>query len=113
VIRQFELNESSSEDGMICGGTAEILLEQIGVEELSLFSRLKVLRDKGNDCTLLRHTDATKQVVRRTMLEEITDDVIERLPWMAFSKRTKSMSIDSSRVSSVHIVKSQWNVFRT
>lgn len=80
VIRQFELNESDSEDGMICGGTAEILLEQIEEEELSLFSRLIVLRDEGNDCTLLRLTDSTKSVVKRTVLEGITNDVIERPP---------------------------------
>ena len=80
VIRQFELNESDSEDGMICGGTVEILLEQIREEELSLFSRLIVLRDEGSDCTLLRITDSTKSVVERSVLEGITKDVIERPP---------------------------------
>ncbi|TSA17402.1 XdhC/CoxI family protein [bacterium] len=80
VIRQFELNESDSEDGMICGGTVEILLEQIGEEELSLFSGLIVLKDEGSDCTLLRITDSTKSVVKRSVLEGITKDVTERPP---------------------------------
>jgi xanthine dehydrogenase accessory factor len=80
MIRQFELNESDSEDGMICGGTVEILLEQIGKEELALFSRLVVLRDEGNDCTLLRITDSTRSVVKRSVLEGITNDVMERPP---------------------------------
>jgi xanthine dehydrogenase accessory factor len=80
VIRQFELNESDSEDGMICGGTVEILLEKIPEEELSLFSRLMVLREEGSDCTLLRITDSTKSVVKRSVLEGITNDVTERPP---------------------------------
>lgn len=80
LIRPFELTEGDSEDGMICGGTVEILLEQIGEEDLSLFSRLMVLRDEGNDCTLLRVTDSANQVVKRAALEGITPDVIERPP---------------------------------
>jgi xanthine dehydrogenase accessory factor len=80
VVRQFEFNESDSEEGMICGGSVEILLERIGEEEMSLFSRLMALRDEGSDCTLLRLTDSTKSIVKRTVLEGITNDVTERPP---------------------------------
>ncbi len=64
VLRTFELNESGSEEGMICGGTVEVLIERIGEKAHGVFSRLAELRADGTDCTLLRRIDPSGQITR-------------------------------------------------
>jgi xanthine dehydrogenase accessory factor len=74
VLRRFELNESGSEEGMICGGTVEVLIERIGEEGLGVFSRLAELRGEGNDCTLLRRLDPSGRI-SRFAVEETAEPV--------------------------------------
>ncbi len=74
VIRTFELNESGSEEGMICGGSVEVLIERIGEEALAVFSRLAEVRGDGNDCTLLRRIDPSGTVTRYS-LDDMTEQV--------------------------------------
>jgi xanthine dehydrogenase accessory factor len=74
VLRTFELNESGTEEGMICGGTVEVLIEQIGEEALGIFSRLAEMRGEGDDCTLLRRIDPSGRVTRHA-LDVRTDQV--------------------------------------
>lgn len=80
VIHRFELNESSSEEGMICGGDVEVLIEPIGGEELLLFSKLLDLHNEGNNCTLLRVIDSSQTLTKRTVLECTSNEVALQPP---------------------------------
>ncbi len=64
MIREFELNESGLEEGMICGGNVDVLIERIGEGALNVFSHLNELRAHGRDCTLLRRIDPLGTVSR-------------------------------------------------
>jgi xanthine dehydrogenase accessory factor len=78
VIKQFELSEGDSEQGMICGGNVDVLIERICPEDLSLFSQLTGLRDEGADCMLLRGVDPTKTVVARLVVTGTTTDALQQ-----------------------------------
>jgi xanthine/CO dehydrogenase XdhC/CoxF family maturation factor len=75
VIRTFELNEPGAEEGMICGGTVEVLIERIGDDALAVFSRLAGIRGDGNDCTLLRKIDLSGKTSRYA-IENATEPVV-------------------------------------
>jgi len=77
AIRKFELSEDNTEEGMICGGTIDVLIERIRPEDLSVFSQLTDLRDKGDDCTLLRGVDPTKKNVHRVLLVGTTQQDLD------------------------------------
>ena len=83
VLRTFELNEPGTEQGMICGGAVEVLIERIGEEALALFSRLADACGKGNDSTLLRLIDPSGRVSRYG-LEDTTEQVVSLPPLVAF-----------------------------
>jgi xanthine dehydrogenase accessory factor len=68
VLRSFDLNEPGSVEGMICGGTVEVLIERIGEDALEDFSRLVASRSDGNDCTLLRRIDSAGKVSRYALV---------------------------------------------
>lgn len=94
VIRRFECNASSSDEGMICGGSAEVLIELLGKEELSIFSKLCDLRNEGNDCVFLRVVDLSQRVVKRMALKETTDDIAPQPP---LDNLLKELQISSDR----------------
>jgi xanthine dehydrogenase accessory factor len=77
VVRQFELNEDKTEEGMICGGTVDVLIEKLGRADLPVFSRLHDLHKEGSDSILLRVIDATQSEIRRAVLDGKADDVIK------------------------------------
>lgn len=80
VIRKFELNDTGSDEGMICGGTVEVLIEQLGEAELPTMRRLAELKGSGKDCTLLRFLDAKQAVVHRLILENLGDEPVQGSP---------------------------------
>jgi xanthine dehydrogenase accessory factor len=63
-IKEFELNEPGSGEGMICGGSVAVLMEKIGAADTEVFSRLAVLQDQGSDCVLLRWLSASGVIGR-------------------------------------------------
>jgi xanthine dehydrogenase accessory factor len=77
LIRQFELSEGDSEQGMICGGNVDVLIERIHPEDLPLFSQLIDLRNEGADCVLLRGLDPTKTLVGRAVVTGATPDALQ------------------------------------
>jgi xanthine dehydrogenase accessory factor len=83
VLRTFELDESGTEEGMICGGTVEVLIERIEEAALAIFSRLADVCSNGNDCTLLRLIDPSGRVSRYG-LEDATEQVATLQPLVAF-----------------------------
>lgn len=80
VIKEFALNESLSGEGMICGGSVEVLIEKMGEEHLSLFSQLIGIRDKGSDSVLLRVIDSSGRIVQRAVLDNIGRETVQRPP---------------------------------
>ena len=84
TIRQFELSESDSEQGMICGGNVDVLIERMCPEDLSLFSQLIGLRDDGVDCILLRGVDPTRMLVDRVVIAGTTLDALQRAELESF-----------------------------
>jgi len=95
VIKQFELSEGGSEEGMICGGTIDVLIERIGPEDLSLFSGLIGLREEGGDCTLLRGVDPTKAFVHRALVAGTTQ---EALGHSRFTELFKAHGLSAERL---------------
>jgi xanthine dehydrogenase accessory factor len=77
VTRRFELSEGDSEQGMICGGNVDVLIERIRPDDLSLFSHLTGLRDEGADCILLRGVDSTMTIVGREVVTGTTPDALQ------------------------------------
>lgn len=75
VLRPFDLNESDSEEGMICGGTVEVLIERVGEEALGVFLRLAELRREGSDCTFLRRLELSGRI-SRFALEDASEPVV-------------------------------------
>ena len=48
----FELNETNVDQGLICGGTLDVLIEPLNMRDLELFRQLKAARDEGEDSVL-------------------------------------------------------------
>jgi xanthine dehydrogenase accessory factor len=80
LMMRFELNEANAQEGMICGGTIDVLIERIGPDDLSLFSQMLSLRDQGGDCILLRGIDLAKTVVHRLVMVGNTEQTLQPLP---------------------------------
>jgi len=51
-ILTFQLNEANIEQGLICGGSLDVLIEPLLKKDLPLFSELKKIRDESDDCVL-------------------------------------------------------------
>lgn len=86
MIKAFTLNESDAGKGMICGGSVDVLIEELGEEHLPLFSQLIDTRDKGIDCCLLRVVDSTPRVVQRAVLADVGKEALCRPPLDALLK---------------------------
>lgn len=51
-LLSFHLNEDHPENGMLCGGTLDVLIEPLGKEHGELVATLQALREEGEDCLL-------------------------------------------------------------
>jgi xanthine dehydrogenase accessory factor len=67
-VGTFDLNDDVSNEGMICGGSVDVLLEPIIPVDLELFRNLLNARNEGLDCTLLRIFDGSSKSVQRVIL---------------------------------------------
>ena len=70
-IVTFNLNEDDMIQGLICGGSLDVLIEPITRQDLPLMKELKMLTDNGEDCIIGTGIEsggkvAFKQVVRIT-----------------------------------------------
>lgn len=78
-LHTFDLNDDVSNEGMICGGSVDVLLEQVSLEDLHDFRRLLELRNGGSDCVLVRLLEDSK-TIRRMILsskQEALPEVIK------------------------------------
>jgi xanthine dehydrogenase accessory factor len=67
-VKTFDLNDDVSNEGMICGGSVDVLLEPIIQVDIEPFRRLLNARNDGLDCTLLRVFDSSSKSVQRVLL---------------------------------------------
>ncbi len=49
-VLTFHLTEDDIEQGLICGGSLDVLIEPVTRKQASLFKELKAMRDAGEDC---------------------------------------------------------------
>ena len=63
-VGTFDLNDDVSNEGMICGGSVDVLLEQVSQEDLNDFKGLLELRNDGSDCILVRLVEETRKISR-------------------------------------------------
>jgi len=64
-ILTFHLNEDDIENGLICGGSLDVLLEPLTKENAALVEELKTIRDGGEDCVLVTLIDNAHNVKRK------------------------------------------------
>ncbi len=79
-IHSFVLSDPAEEDGMICGGSVEVLIERLGESDLPVFRSLVELRQQGKDCTLLRAVSPASGDAGRMVLENVSEEAIARPP---------------------------------
>jgi xanthine dehydrogenase accessory factor len=70
-ILTFHLNEDDMVQGLICGGSLDVLIEPVTRQSIPLFEELRSLRDEGEDCIVATGLDAhgkieLKQIVKTT-----------------------------------------------
>ncbi|HEY6952834.1 MAG TPA: XdhC/CoxI family protein [Bacteroidota bacterium] len=70
-VGRFDLNDDVSNEGMICGGSVDVLLEPITELDLSVFRMLLRSRNDGADCVLIRSFgDSTKKIQRLVLTSQ-------------------------------------------
>ncbi len=52
AIITFHLNEDDMVQGLICGGSLDVLIEPVTRAEVPMFEELRTLQDEGEDCIL-------------------------------------------------------------
>ena len=52
-VLTFHLNETNVDQGLICGGNLDILIEPISKRDLPFIAELKAYRDNGDDCVIV------------------------------------------------------------
>ncbi len=72
LVLKFELSDTNSEEGMICGGSVEVLFEVIEDSDRLIFSKLHAARQEGRDCALLRILDERQTVTDKVVLEYLS-----------------------------------------
>jgi xanthine dehydrogenase accessory factor len=51
-ILTFHLNETNIDQGLICGGSLDVLIEPLTKRDISVIQEVRALRDEGNDCVI-------------------------------------------------------------
>jgi xanthine dehydrogenase accessory factor len=61
-ILTFSLDEDDIENGLICGGSLEVLIEPISKNQIPLFKAIQSMVDDGEDCILVTLLSSEKKV---------------------------------------------------
>ena len=51
-ILRFELNETNIDQGLICGGNLDVMIEPLARKDIEWLERVKAVRDEGEDCVV-------------------------------------------------------------
>lgn len=73
AVMTFHLDEDDAESGLICGGSADVLIEPLSTGDIPLFVQLKRLRDEGRDSVLLRRIAADGAVSGKCLFDASSD----------------------------------------
>ena len=68
-ILKFELNETNIDQGLICGGNLDVLVEQLSRRDIQLYSHLKAVREEGADSVLAILISAEGKVLGKYCVE--------------------------------------------
>ncbi len=63
-VGTFDLNDDVSNEGMICGGSVDVLLEPLSQDELTVFKQLLGLRNDGSDSVMVRFLGESRKISR-------------------------------------------------
>ncbi len=77
-IVKFHLNEDDVENGLICGGSLDVLIEPLPRERIPLFQELKAVRDEGSDCILATHLGTDGRIRSKSLLAGDEKTPVER-----------------------------------
>jgi xanthine dehydrogenase accessory factor len=90
-ILTFHLNEDEFVQGLICGGSLDVLIEPITKEQIPLFQRVNSLRDEGEDCVVATVVGNNGTVRDKELVENrigtdglLVDDSTRRDYWKPF-----------------------------
>ncbi len=78
-VGTFDLNDDVSNEGMICGGSVDVLLEPINNADLRVFQTLLNARNEGADCVLMRTFDDSGKIDRGVFLSSQRDTLPETI----------------------------------
>jgi xanthine dehydrogenase accessory factor len=77
-IGTFDLNDDVSNEGMICGGSVDVLLEPLSEKDLSVVRDVMELRANGSDCVLVRLQKESGEI-EKSVLSSRQDEIPESL----------------------------------
>lgn len=64
-VHTFHLNEDDMVQGLICGGSLDVLIEPIGREHIPLIKAMKALHDEGEDGIIATFLEGSRQVAMK------------------------------------------------
>lgn len=65
-ILTFHLNETNIDQGLICGGSLNVLIEPLTKRDISVMHEVRALRDEGNDCVIATFLSSGGAIEERT-----------------------------------------------
>jgi xanthine dehydrogenase accessory factor len=80
-ILTFQLNETDIEQGLICGGSLDVLIEPLSNTDVQIFTELKKIRDEGDDCVLLKYLSRDGLVIGKMYLSMNSDWQSGMMEW--------------------------------
>lgn len=96
TILTFELNETNLDQGLICGGKLDVLIEPLFKKDIALFKELKVIRDEGDDCILATLTWQNGCVAGKTYLSMKSDWKNGMREWWNHVGQPNASTVDST-----------------
>lgn len=68
-ILRFELNETNIDQGLICGGNLDVMIESLSRKDIGWLSRVKAVRDEGEDCVVATIVSTAGTVAGKRCIE--------------------------------------------
>jgi xanthine dehydrogenase accessory factor len=80
-ILTFHLNETNIDQGLICGGSLDVLIEPLTKKDIPLVRRVKSIRDDGDDAVLVTLISEDRSVVAKTCVSVKSDWNTGTMEW--------------------------------
>jgi Xanthine and CO dehydrogenases maturation factor, XdhC/CoxF family len=72
-ILTFHLNETNIDQGLICGGSLDVLIEPLTKRDISVMQEVRALRNEGNDCVIATFLSPEGAVEEKVCLTRTTE----------------------------------------